>query len=279
MGYFKSVSKKRRRRRKILKFMILIILIFLCFIFIKKNIRVKQKTLNHMTKSMLQANSVNKQIKPVVDKIVFKEKEKPIVYIYNTHQTENYKYEKISSYNIEYSVMFASYILEEYLEHNGINTLVETNLISNILKENSFSYADSYKASRILLEKSFKENNSLKYFIDIHRDSIDYNSTTCDIEGKKYAKILFVIGKDNPNYEKNNELATKLDERLKRINPCISRGIMQKSGKGVNGVYNQDFNHNTILIELGGKDNTIDEVNSTIKILSSVLTEYIKEEK
>lgn len=258
--------------------MILIILIFLCFIFIKKNIKVKQKTLNQITNSMLQVGSVKKE-EPIKESLVFKEEEKPIVYIYNTHQTENYKYEKISSYNIEYSVMFASYILEEYLEHNGINTLVETNLISNILKKNNFTYADSYKASRMLLEKSFKENDSLKYFIDIHRDSIDYNSTTCDIDGKKYAKILFVIGKDNPNYQKNNEFATKLDERLKRISPCISRGIMQKSGTGVNGIYNQDFNPNTILIELGGKDNTIDEVNSTIKILSSVLTEYIKEDK
>ena len=56
----------------------------------------------------------------------------------------------------------------------------------------------------------------------------------------------------------------------------LSRGIYKKEGKGVNGVYNQDFNKNTILIEVGGEENTIDEVSNTCSILADILEEYIR---
>ena len=52
---------------------------------------------------------------------------------------------------------------------------------------------------------------------------------------------------------------------------------MKKSGKGVNGIYNQDFNVNTMLIEVGGQYNNISEVNNTLKIFAQVLRDYIKE--
>ena len=61
--------------------------------------------------------------------------------------------------------------------------------------------------------------------------------------------------------------------------PGLSRGIYKKKGAGVNGVYNQDFSPKTILIEVGGQDNTIDEVFNTCEAISTILTEYIKEDK
>ena len=52
---------------------------------------------------------------------------------------------------------------------------------------------------------------------------------------------------------------------------------MKKQGKGVNGKYNQDFDPNTILIEVGGQYNTIDEVNRSLKVFSRVLWTYLKD--
>ena len=72
-------------------------------------------------------------------------------------------------------------------------------------------------------------------------------------------------------------MAEELNNKLNAKNACLSRGIIKKEGPGVDGIYNQDFSPNTILIELGGQDNSIDEVNNTLKIFSEVLTEYIKE--
>ena len=57
-------------------------------------------------------------------------------------------------------------------------------------------------------------------------------------------------------YEANLAYATMLSEQLNSIVPGISRGIIKKSGTGVNGVYNQDLATNVLLIEFGGIDNT-----------------------
>ena len=44
----------------------------------------------------------------------------------------------------------------------------------------------------------------------------------------------------------------------------------------VNGVYNQDLSSNSLLIELGATDNTIEEVLNTLNVIAEVLKEYIK---
>lgn len=201
----------------------------------------------------------------------------PIIYIFNSHQTEEYKSSFLENFNINNTVLLASYILKEYLADLNLYSLVEENSIVDVLNANGWKYGSSYKASRILLEEASKNNPSLKYFIDLHRDSASYERTTLDIEGVKYAKVLFVIGLKNENYEKNLAMATAIDAKLKEYNPSISRGIIKKEGKGVNGIYNQDFNENTILIEVGGQYNSIEEVNNTLKVLANIIYSYIGE--
>lgn len=124
-----------------------------------------------------------------------------------------------------------------------------------------------------------KKNPTLKYFIDLHRDSSVYEKTTCQIDNVSYAKVMFLIGLEHDNYEENLKLATKLNNQVKAINPCLSRGIYKKSGPGVDGIYNQDFDKNVMLIELGGQYNTIEEANNTLKILAKILATYIREDQ
>ena len=204
-------------------------------------------------------------------------KELPKVYIYNTHQTESYKSSLNESFNVKNTVYTASYILKEYLSELGINAIVEDNSITDILNTNGWKYGASYKASRILLEQAKKDNPSLVFFIDLHRDSSSYEKTITEIDGEKYARLLFVVGLEHDNYQVNLDLATKLNNILKKYNASLSRGIMKKQGKGVNGKYNQDFDSNTILIEVGGQYNTIDEVNRSLKVFSRVLWTYLKD--
>lgn len=204
---------------------------------------------------------------------------KPQVYIYNTHQTEGYKSNFMESFNINNTVYIASHILGEYLKSLGIGSIVEENSIVDILNTNGWKYGSSYKASRILLEQAYKDNNSLNFFIDLHRDSASYERTMIEIDGEKYAKILFVVGLEHENYKDNLAVAENLNEKLKKINPKLSRGVLQKQGKGVNGKYNQDFNKNTILIEVGGQYNKIDEVNNTLKVVANIIYDYLMEEK
>ncbi len=206
------------------------------------------------------------------------EVQEPILYIYNTHQTEGYQKSNNASYNITPSVLMAGYILRESLNDLGIPTIVETNDITEILRIHNWKYNYSYAASKLLLQDAIEKNKSLKYFIDLHRDSMSHEITTTTIDGKNYAKVLFVIGKDHEGYEENLHFATAINEYIKNINPSLTRGISLKGGSGVNGIYNQDISPNAILIELGGQYNNITEINNTITILSKALHSYIKGE-
>lgn len=204
--------------------------------------------------------------------------DEPIVYIYNTHQSEEYNKSNNQEYSVKPTVMTASYIIRENLNKNNIPTIVEENDITEFLRTNNWNYASSYKVSRMLMENAKDKNNTLTYFVDIHRDSVKRNISTVNINDKSYAKILFIVGLENNNYKENLLLTEKLDNMFKEKYQGISRGIYKKKGKGVNGVYNQDFSNRTILIEVGGEENTIDEVNNTCEAISDILTEYIKED-
>ena len=205
-----------------------------------------------------------------------KEVTEPIVYLYNTHQLEEYKQENQESYNVTPNVMMLSYIVREKLNDKGIPTIVEENDVSAFLQANNWSYASSYKVTKLLMEDAKTKNPTLKYFIDLHRDSVSKSISTATINGKNYAKVLFIIGLENPNYQENLTVTTTINNMLEEKYPGITRGIYKKEGKGVNGVYNQDFDKNTILFEVGGPENTIEEVLNTADAISTVLAEYIK---
>ena len=203
--------------------------------------------------------------------------DEPVVYIYNTHQTESYNKNVIEEYNISPTVMMSSYILRERLVSLSIPTVVETNNISSILNSKGWLYKDSYKASRLFLDEAASKYPSLKMFIDIHRDSSNYNNTTYNDGNVSYAKVLFVVGLDYEGYEDNLGKAETLNNILKEKKPELSRGIYKKSGKRVNGIYNQNFRSNTFLIEVGGQYNNIEEVEHTMKYLAESISSYVKE--
>lgn len=206
------------------------------------------------------------------------EVKEPLVYLYNTHQLEGYNFQNLASYNIKPNVQMASYILKEKLIDLGIPTIVETRDIGEILRMNSWAYKYSYKASKLLIEDTLSKNKSIKYIIDIHRDSSSYEKTTLTQNGKSYARILLVVGKEHKDYQENLALATKLMNLIKTENEGIFRSIMIKFGPGVNGIYNQDISKNALLIEMGGQYNKIEEINNTIPILAKCLWNLIREE-
>lgn len=202
----------------------------------------------------------------------------PIIYIYNSHQLENYKNTNLEIYGITPNVLMASYLFKEKLNKLGVSTIVEETNLTEFLKINNWDYSSSYKASRILALDKLNSYKSLVYLIDLHRDSLKKESTTISINNKNYAKVLFVVGTDNPDYKKNLELANKLSNLINKKYPNLSKGVLKKGGQGVNGVYNQDLSINSLLIELGGLENDINEVFNTLDALSLVFYDFVKEE-
>ena len=234
-------------------------------------------------------NIINSNYKGLTKNITYLSKEEkttrvskeetPSIYIYNTHDTEEYTPTSFAEYSVMPTVKLADYVLKEELEKKGYNVLIEETTISSVRSTMGLNYAGSYQASRVLLEAAKKTNPSLEYFIDLHRDSISKDKTTLVYNDKTYAKILFLIGLENPNYQENLEFTTLISNKLNEKIPGLSKGIYKKQGAGVNGIYNQDFSPRTILIELGGPENTIDEVYETLLILSEVLSEVISSDQ
>jgi stage II sporulation protein P len=194
----------------------------------------------------------------------------PLVYIYNTHDTEEY--------SDNYGVYDASFYLKDKLSELGISSIVEENRTSSIRSSNGWNYNLSYKASRINLERVKSEYPSIRLFIDLHRDSVGHNSTFINIGDKDYAKVLFVIGREHANYLENLHYTQSIDYLIGLKYPGLSKGILEKEGPGVNGIYNQDIGYNVILLEVGGNENSSIEVKNTLDAISSVIKEKIYEE-
>ena len=224
----------------------------------------------------LTSNTVVKLKKSETNKKIETKKENPTIYIYNTHQTEEYKPTSYLEYSVNPNVLMASYILEEQLSKKGHVVLVEEESVSKLRTTLGLNYAGSYKVTRSMMENAKKNNPTLKYYIDLHRDSLTRDKTTLTVDGKSYAKILFIVGLENSNYQENLDFTNKISDLLNQKVKGLSKGIYKKEGPLVNGVYNQDFSNRVILIELGGNENTIDEVYRSLIVLGEVLDEVIK---
>ncbi len=198
--------------------------------------------------------------------------EKKIVYIYNTHDTEKYSLLFDNDYSIVPDVKIASYILKDYLNDLGVYSFVQSKSINDYLKKHKLNYKGCYEASRYYLKEELK-NNDYKILLDIHRDSVKRKYTLYEYNNEKYAKVLFVLTTKHKNYKENEKFANYLNDRINSKYKGLSRGIMKRNDV----IFNQDLSNNAILIELGGVDNTLEEINNTIKVLSLVINDYIKE--
>lgn len=235
---------------------------------VKNAIEVESKKTSVSNKNKENSEEKNDVVNKPNEVILSKdEKTSPIVYIYNTHQTEQY---------VDYSVYEVSKVLSDKLTSNGIISYFEEQSVSVFLQNNNLKYYKSYTASRKYLNEAKEKYPTINYFFDIHRDSVSKEKSTITYNGKNYAKVLFVVGTDNPNNESNKNNAIKLNEIIKSKVPNISRDIAYHGGDGYNGVYNQDLSSNLFLIEIGGKDNSKEEVLNTMNIIYESICEYIR---
>lgn len=304
---FITRKKKRFRGLKIFFFFLLFVfsLFFSFYILNKSNIEIDDKEIVQLLLNYKDndANKIRKKIKSffsvpsaLLDNDYFEyvvpvsknddltssvdaSDKKPLIYIYNSHQGEEYASSTLAEYTVAPTVMFADYIFQDVLEKNNYKAIVEEASIKEILNMNSWKYAYSYMASRVLLEDAKNKNPSLKYFVDIHRDSLEKGRTTIEIEGKKFAKTIFLIGLENENYEENLSFTEKINNLLNEKYPGLSKGIYKKGGPGVNGVYNQDFSKRAILIEIGGYENTPSEVLNSVLAFSECFMEVISKDE
>ncbi len=292
---FKS-KRKIKLKFKYLIFIIIIILIYLLFSYISSNFKLVTINKNAISK-ILSNNSIhiiyneddnylNKILQKFINindpvgilknqtenKIILKDKLKLSsykykVYLYNTHDLEQYK-DFIQ--NIKINVGNASLLLSNNLKSIGIDVIVEKQKVSD-LTNNDLS--KSFDASKILIENII-QNENIDLFIDLHRDDEKKEVTTLELNGKKYAKVKFVVGRKNKNYMLNYNLTELINRKIKEKYPDLTRGIVLND----NYTYNQELSEKIIFINIGGYENDIVEVKNTIDLLGSIIKEVLDEE-
>ncbi|MET3195367.1 stage II sporulation protein P [Bacillus sp. OAE603] len=235
-------------------------------------------TINEINQDPDVKDPVNEPMKPT--KPPSKTTDGDVFFIYHSHSWESFlplipgakTPNQASSPKVNVSLLGER--LKKNLEAAGIGAVDDKTNIGSELSKRDWTWGSSYKMSRLVVQEAIAQDKNLDYLIDIHRDDQRRKVTTIDIDGEKYAKLYFVVGVENKNYKKNLEFAKAINNEIKKVNKGLTRGIYSKNYKQGNGVYNQDLSPNSLLIEVGGVDNTLPELYRTIDLLSDILSEY-----
>ncbi len=221
------------------------------------------------TQPVVYASNVTKEIPA-------NEEKSPInVLLLFTHSHEAYhpilKHNglQVVNYHPTSNITDVSKLLSQHLQLNGATVDVLSYDYTKEMKNRPFYQA--YDAIRPILQKQLAEE-SYDLVLDLHRDALSHKASTIEFKSEGYARISLVVGAEHPNFKFNEAYAKSLNAEVNRLVPSISRGVITKSADSGNGVYNQDLSPHSVLIELGGIENTEEELNRTIAIISKAIS-------
>jgi stage II sporulation protein P len=202
-----------------------------------------------------------------------------IVHIIHSHNTESFLPELETNvpneaFHRQINITLVGERLSQELEKRGIGVEVEERDIQENLVGRGWQYSQSYDASREFVKEAMANNENLKFFFDLHRDTIPRDKTTVTINGEEFARTVFVIGGNHGNYEQNMQLAKELHGLLEEKYPGLSRGVIFKDGPRTNGRFNQDLSTNSVLIEMGGIYNSLEETYRSAEAVAEVFSEF-----
>lgn len=193
--------------------------------------------------------------------------EEALVAIYNTHTGETYALtdgvDRLDGK--KGGVVQVAAALQEVLEQNyGIRVVRSEDIHDHM-------YNDSYARSRETFERMLELNPKIVAAFDIHRDSSKPRENSfVEIEGKKVAPILIIVGSDTrasfPEWRKNYSLAQRIEAEINKKYPGLCIGVRVKDGR-----YNQFLHPGSLLLEVGNVNNTTEEAVCAAKLLGEVL--------
>lgn len=210
---------------------------------------------------------------------------KPQVLIMHTHATESYEpYERdfydasFNSRTTDKSMNMAAVgdKIAEQLEAAGIGVIHDTTL------HDYPSYNGSYDLSRETVQKYLDEYPSIKVVLDVHRDAIERESgeriaPIAEINGKNAAQVMIICGCDDgtmnmPDCMKNLRFACLLQRQMESDYPGLTRPVLFDYRK-----YNQDLTTGSILIEMGGHANSIEQAEYSGELVGKSLAKCLEE--
>ncbi len=191
----------------------------------------------------------------------------PQVLIMHTHATETYRLYEGLYYDLDdtarttdktLSVCAVGAIMAQTLNDAGIYTLHDTTL-------NDYpSYNDSYDNSYDVVAAYLEAYPSIKVVIDVHRDALqddeNWYAPVSEINGQQSAQVMIIAGCDNgssitlPNCMENLAFAAAWQAEMEGLYPGLTRSAMFNYK-----YYNQDLTTGSLLLEVGGHGNTLNE--------------------
>ena len=192
----------------------------------------------------------------------------PQVLIMHTHATEDYRLsaglwfapgDGARSTDCSVNMCAVGRVVADTLNAAGINTLHDETL-------NDYpSYTGSYANSRAVVQQYLARYPSIKVVLDVHRDAIETESGSryapvCTVDGRQAAQVMIICGCDNgttvqlPGWRQNLRFAAAWERSMEGMYPGFTRPVLFSYR-----FYNQDLTTGSLLIEIGGHGNNLNE--------------------
>ena len=212
-------------------------------------------------------------------------KDEPLVLIVHTHGSESYLEngydfyspdETFRSLDESKGVVHIGELLCEKLNSLGINTLHDKTMYDLT------DFNRSYVYSREGIKRALEENLSIRFVIDLHRDSVfDSNDNNIkpltSLNGRDTAQLMLVVGtneggSEHPSWRDNLTFATHLQQKMNDYYPTLARPINLRSA-----AFNQALTKGSIILEVGSCGNTVEEAENAILLFAQAYASLLKE--
>lgn len=208
-----------------------------------------------------------------------KKNDKLLIYCTHTSESfknsERYKFDYSGNYrsrDSRYNMLSVASIMSTRLIDKGIS------VVFNTTPHDYTSYTNAYTNSKNTIKNELLQNSEFGIAIDVHRDAYGdlSQSSTVNINGKKVAQIMIVLGigttgYENPYADYNLSLALNIMKEGVKMYNGLFRPILIRSSR-----YNQDLNKGSILVEIGATGNTLEEVYYAARCFANVLVKIYK---
>jgi stage II sporulation protein P len=211
----------------------------------------------------------------------------PQILIYHTHgseaytQTEENRYIESDSYrtiDCERNVVRVGEEMAQVFRAQGFEVIHDTTLYDYP------AYSGAYERSRAGVEGWLAQYPSIRFILDVHRDAlISQDGAAYKLvaqEGEqKVAQVMFVVGSsdgstDHPNWRENLGLAIHLQSSLTQRYDELARPITLRSSR-----FNQHLSTGSLLVEVGGHGNTLEEAVEGGKLFARTVGAALKDMK
>ena len=209
----------------------------------------------------------------------------PQILIMHTHATEDYRLSAGLWYrpgdgsrttDRDLNMCAVGRVMADTLNAAGLNTLHDETL-------NDYpSYTGSYANSRAVVQQYLSQYPSIKIVLDVHRDAIETENGSrmapvCTVNGRQAAQVMIICGCDNgttvslPNYRLNLRFAAAWENAMEGLYPGFTRPVLFSYR-----FYNQDLTPGSLLIEIGGHGNNLNEALYAGQLAANGLIQAIK---